>query len=193
MKKEVKGIYGKTSEQLQRHHANEWTVKNAKLKAVREGSDALLRLRQAVGALGRGLQIVGSGINDIDAWDGAETIGPITFPRDNPLIPRHNEAHVKASLFGPSRRNTPQTRTPGRKQGVRDKNPEHSFIRRQQRDCANPLCRDWLTCRGGVRRQYCPSYEVFTQLPTPSPFLSRHDLSLRRKQYELNLSIQNIM
>ncbi len=41
VKQEAKGIYGKTSEQLKRHHAHEWAVKNAKLKAVRESSDAL--------------------------------------------------------------------------------------------------------------------------------------------------------
>jgi hypothetical protein len=188
VKKEVKGIYGKTSEQLKRHHANEWTVKNSKLKAVMEGSDALRQLRQAVGALGRELQIDASFDNDIDAWEGAGVVVPIALPKENPLLPRHNEAHVQASLFGPSHVLTLHGRTPGRKRGVRDKHPERSIKRRQQRDCANPLCRDWRTCKGGVRRQYCPSYPEFTSISSTSSFLSRHNLSLRRKEYESTLN-----
>ncbi len=77
-------------------------MKNAKLKAVREGSDALLRLRQAVGALGRGFQIEPLFDNDIEAWDGADILVSITLPKENPLLPRNNDAHVQASRFGPS-------------------------------------------------------------------------------------------
>jgi hypothetical protein len=155
-----------------------------------EGSYALLRLRQAVGALGRGFQIEVPFDNDIEAWEGADLLVPITLPKENPLLPRNNEAHVQASLFGQSRVNILHGRTPGRKRGVRDKHPEHSIKRRQQRDCANPLCHVWRTCKGGVRRQYCPSHEEFTSLASSSTFLSRHALSLRRKQYESTL-IQN--
>jgi hypothetical protein len=49
-------IFGKTVEHLQQHHAKEWTHINAKLKALREGSDGLTRLQRAIGLLRTDLQ-----------------------------------------------------------------------------------------------------------------------------------------
>ena len=166
---------------LQRHHANEWTRINAKRKAVCEGSDALERLRQAVGALGR--EHVQS-ITDPDAWHGTQIDLPVVLQRDNPLLPRLNNQQVRISLFGVSSFAAPLVRKKaGRQRGTQDIHPDVSLVRRQLPDCANPCCLAWNNCKGGVRRKLCPWYTNLSA-STPYPvYLTKKEMRVRREQY----------
>ena len=181
VQKKLKGIYGKTSELLQRHHANEWTRINAKRKAVCEGSDALERLRQAVGALGR--EHV-ENITDPDAWHGAQTVLPVVLQRDIPLLPRADHHQVRISLFGVSQFGAPLVRKKhGRHRGTPDIHPDASFVRRQLPDCANPLCLAWSNCKAGVRRNLCPWYKTLCDSTPCLVYLTKKEMRDRRAQY----------
>lgn len=144
---EKKGIFGKTSEQLERHHANEWSTINSKLKALKEGSDALERLRKAVGSLGRAWDGDDSATLDPerDLWNDAETVAPLALLTDSPAIPRVSALQVQASLFGMSS-NLYVAKQRGRPQGFKNTRSRRSA------DCAVVSCTRWYNCRGGYRK-----------------------------------------
>jgi hypothetical protein len=145
-----KGIFGKTSEQLQRHHANEWSTINSKLKALKEGSDALKRLRKAVGSLGRTMDSCDTTTLDPERalWDGVETVKPHARLTDNPLIPRVPAVEVQPSLFGMSLNPTlPKKR--GRRPGIPNR------CSRRSADCAVVSCTHWYDCSGSYRKRNC--------------------------------------
>ena len=136
-------IYGKTVAHLARHHKNEWTLINAKSRAVQEGSDGLVRLQKAVGVIREGVFMQFP--DDLDNWAGADEIVLGSPPSGNNLLPRQSEANMRLSLFGVSDGNNISKKR-GRPTGVKNQSP------RRRADCANRTCTRWYDCKGGYRK-----------------------------------------
>ena len=136
-------IYGKTVAHLARHHKNEWTLINAKSRAVQEGSDGLVRLQKAVGVIREG--VFRQFPDDLDNWTGADEIVLGSPPSGNNLLPRQSEANMRLSLFGVSDGNNISKKR-GRPTGVKNHSP------RRRADCANRTCTRWYDCKGGYRK-----------------------------------------
>jgi hypothetical protein len=148
-----RNIFGKTVEHLQQHHANEWTHINAKLKAVRQGSDGLIRLQRAVGLLRTDLQNdfeIDPTLGEILDRAGAGDIIIGALHVDNARIPRQSQLVTQESLFG----SNPSLEPTFRRKVGRPPSVKNKTIRRK-RDCANKLCSRWFDCMGGAIHTMC--------------------------------------
>ncbi len=70
------------------------------MKALKEGSDALERLRKAVASLGRTMDSCDTATLDPERalWDGVETVKPHARLTDSPLIPRVPAVEVQPCI-----------------------------------------------------------------------------------------------
>ncbi len=93
-------IYGKTVAHLARHHKNEWTLINAKSRAVQEGSDGLVRLQKAVGIIRDGVVMpLADELNNWN-WAGADEVERSSLPTGNSMLPTQSDDHMRVALFG---------------------------------------------------------------------------------------------
>ena len=137
-------IYGKTVAHLARHHKNEWTLINAKSRAVQEGSDGLVRLQKAVGIIRDG--VVMPLADELNNWAGADEVERSSLPTGNSMLPTQSDDHMRVALFGVTQRISKKR---GRPPGLKNQSS------RRRADCANKSCTRWYDCKGRFRKLKC--------------------------------------
>ena len=139
-------IYGKTVAHLARHHKNEWTLINAKSRAVQEGSDGLVRLQKAVGIIRDGVVMpLADELNNWN-WAGADEVERSSLPTGNSMLPTQSDDHMRVALFGVTQSISKKR---GRPPGLKNQSS------RRRADCANKSCTRWYDCKGRFRKLKC--------------------------------------